>query len=74
MRLHAHANRGGILATYRGNMTDKPTEQSGKPNKFNQQNQSTEERKAVDNPRQAEPVIEPTTETQKDKQITEDKK
>ena len=55
-------------------MTDKPTTQSGKPNKFNQQNRNAEERKAVDNPRQGEPAKEPTTETQKDKQVTEDKK
>jgi hypothetical protein len=51
-------------------MTDKPNTQSDK-NKFNQQNQKAEERKAADNPRQGEATIEPTAVTQQDKPVTE---
>lgn len=43
-------------------MADENKTQSGKPNKFNEQNKGTEERKAADNPRQGEPTSEPTTE------------
>jgi hypothetical protein len=42
---------------------EKQGQTSGKPNKFNEQNKGTEERKAADNPRQGEPAKEPTTET-----------
>ena len=52
-------------------MTDKPTIQADTKNKFNRQNQSAEDRKAADNPRQGEPAVEPTKETQQDKPVTE---
>lgn len=53
-------------------MSDTKQGQSGKPNKFSQQNQHAEERKAADTPRRGEPAQEPRTdETTNDKQKTE---
>jgi hypothetical protein len=47
-------------------MTDqKQGSTSGKPNKFNEQNKNSQDRKAVDNARQSEPSKGPTTETNK---------
>ena len=42
---------------------EKQGQQSGKPNKFNEQNKGSEERKAADGQRQGQPTGEPATET-----------
>lgn len=47
-------------------MGDKNNNQSGKPNKFNEQNKQAEERKAADNPRQGQPATEPRQQTTQD--------
>ena len=52
-------------------MGDAKQGQSGKPNKFNQQNQNAEERKAADMPRKGEPAQEPRTERTDENQTTE---
>lgn len=45
-------------------MTDEKKNEntSGKPNKFNEQNKQTEERKAGDKVVENQPIVEPTTE------------
>lgn len=56
-------------------MTDqKQNPTSGKPNKFNEQNKHSEERKAADNPRQGESVGTPETQKPERTETTETNK